>query len=280
MHGGMSWMARDVERREDLERSVPGAKSVVAVSMSYFRPEAESEEPGELKVARYARGRDYHGWLKKRLRKLRSRLLELDPGCQVYPTLDTSPVLERAWAARAGIAWIGKSTMAIHPRLGTYTFLGTLVTTSELVPSEPLPDRCGSCTACLDACPTSAFPEPRVLDARRCISHWTLESPEAEMPRDLELRGWVAGCDICQEVCPWNRFARTAEAAQTEPKEGLVRLDPLLWTKEEEDAALSELVDRSAIARTGTAQLRRNARRALSEGRGERRGRDEPGSDA
>lgn len=264
MHGQMDWMAEAERytRRVDVEATLPGARSVVALAVSYYRPESAPE--GALKVARYAQGRDYHRWLRKRLRRLRKTLLELDPGCRVVPSVDTSPMLERAWAARAGIAWIGKSTMAIHPQLGTYTFLATLLTDSVLGPGPgPLPDRCGSCTACLDACPTDAFPEPGVLDARRCIAHWTLEAP-GDLPADApELSGWVAGCDICQEVCPWNKFARVSEEPRTAPREALRRPSIAVFTDPGEDAALTAALEGTAIDRTGARAIRRNARRAL-----------------
>lgn len=263
MHGVMSWMAEamHVTRRLDLNETVPGARSVVALAASYYRPEATTGGP--LKVARYAQGRDYHRWLKRRLRKLRKYLLALDPGCHVHPTLDTSPMLEREWAARAGIAWIGKSTMAIHPRLGTYTFLATLVTDSLLSPDEPLPDRCGTCTACIDACPTQAFVEPGVLDARRCIAHWTLEAP-GDLPASAPpFHGWVAGCDVCQDVCPWNKFARSSEERETEPDARLAQPSIETFIRSEEEEALEQAIKGTTLARTGARALQRNARRAL-----------------
>lgn len=260
MHGRMTWMATSADRRQDLQLSLPGARSVVAVATSYYQSDIPA--PGELKVARYAHGNDYHGWLKKRVRKLRKALLELDPGCRVYPTVDTSPVLERAWAARAGIAWIGKSTMAIHPRLGTYTFLGTLVTDSLLVPNDPLPDRCGTCTACLDLCPTDAFPEPRVLDARRCIAHWTLEAP-GPLPSDTpNFDGWIAGCDVCQDVCPWNKFARPSTEPRTQARPELSHVSEELI---ETPGALEAAIEGTALRRTGADALRRNARHTRGE---------------
>lgn len=260
-HGDMAWLADSHARRTDLEASLPGAKSVVALSVSYYAPAGEKEVDAALKVARYARGDDYHRWLKRRLRKLRKHLLELAPEARVYPTVDTSPVLERAWAARAGIAWIGKSTMAIHPRLGTYTFLATLVTNVDLVPDEPLPDRCGSCTACLEACPTDAFPEPGVLDARRCISYWTLETSEPLPEEAPDFHGWVAGCDVCQEVCPWNKFARPTQEHRAEPREALRVVDPSVFLGEDEP--LAEVLRGSALQRNGPEGMRRNARHAL-----------------
>ena len=268
MHGGMTWMADSASRRVDVQESLPGARSVVVVAVSYYRPEPPEAPEAELRTARYAQGVDYHRWVRRRLRKLRLTLLELFPGARVYPTVDTSPVLERAWAERAGVAWIGKSTMAIHPRLGTYTFLGTLITDAKLETSSPLPDRCGSCTACLDACPTDAFPEPGVLDARKCISYWTLETREKLLPADApELHGWVAGCDVCQEVCPWNKFALPSTEPRTEPRPGLRHPDSEVFAQPSGHEALTELIAGTALQRTGAEALRRNAARALERSR-------------
>lgn len=259
-HGTLDWMEETAERRVDLELNLPGARSVVALALSYYRPEGEPKGP--LKIARYAQGEDYHRWLRKRLRRLRKTLLQLDPGCRVYPTLDTSPMLERAWAVRAGIAWVGKSTMAINPELGTYTFLATLVTDSLLEPTgATLPDRCGSCTACLDACPTGAFPEAYVLDAGRCISHWTLEVPGELPPEAPEFHGWIAGCDICQEVCPWNKFARASDDAPTQPRPLMNSPSRALFTAPEKEAELDAGLRGTAVDRTGAAALIRNALR-------------------
>ena len=261
-HGSMAWMADTYARRARPSESLPGARSVVAVAISYYRESARTDGP--LKVARYAQGQDYHRWLKRRIRKLRKALLRLDPGCKVYPTVDTSPVLERFWAERAGIAWIGKSAMAIHPRLGTYTFLGTLVTDSELTPSHSIPDRCGTCTACLTACPTQAFVRPRVLDSRRCISYWTLEV-RGDTPADAPPpHGWIAGCDVCQEVCPWNKFARESDAPPTRPRPDLSSPPVETVSQAKEQEGLEAILRGTALQRTGPEAIRRNALRVLT----------------
>jgi epoxyqueuosine reductase len=258
--GTMDYLTRTAAERADVTVYMPGARSVVALAVSYHRPEHEGTGP--LKVARYALGDDYHRVLKRKVQKLRRFVLQLDPSAQVAPTVDTSPVLERAWAQEAGIAWIGKSTMAIAQDLGTYTFLATLVTTLELVPDAPHPDRCGSCTACLDACPTQAFVGPRELDATRCITYWTVEERRAALGSQ-ELHGWVAGCDVCQDVCPWNKFARPADEPRFRPRPGLAAPDPALFTDPAQHGALAALLDGTALARTGAAAIRRNARHAL-----------------
>lgn len=259
--GSMDYMQNSADARADPRRIVEGARSVVALMMSYRRPGPEPAPP--LKVSRYAMSDDYHTVIRKRARRLRSRILREWPGHVVKPTVDTSPVLERAWAARAGIGWIAKSTMAISPRLGTYTFLATLITTLELAPDDPLPDRCGSCTACLDACPTDAFVGPRQLDATKCIAYWTVETRAPFPPEAVDLFGWVAGCDVCQEVCPWNKFGVETEEPRFAARPDLARPDPEVFTEEARDDALAATLKGTPLQRTGSAALRRSARRIL-----------------
>ena len=266
-HGGeMSYLSRTLAEREDTTVLLPGARSVVALMISYFRPESEALAARSLgKVARYAVGRDYHVLVRRKVRTLRRSLLRLDPEAEVHPTIDTSPVMERAWAERAGIAWIGKSTMAIAPELGTYTFLATLVTTSELVPDEAAVDRCGSCTRCLDACPTQAFVAPYQLDATKCITYWNVEQTGAFTEKTPALHGWLAGCDICQEVCPWNKFKQASPELRFGPRPELEGLDLARLADPSEHAYHDELVDKTALKRTGGAALSRNARALLLE---------------
>lgn len=208
-HGEMGWLARDPERRTDLERVLPGVRSVVLTALNYWQP----AEAARGRVARYALGRDYHPLMEEKMEALAELLAAAGGRQRVY--VDTGPVLEKGWAARAGLAWQGKSTMAIHPRLGTWFFIGTLLTTVELVPDQPMKDHCGTCSRCLRACPTGAITAPYELDARRCIAYLTIEH-KGTIPE--EFRGAIGdrlyGCDDCLEVCPWNRWARaTREAA-------------------------------------------------------------------
>lgn len=254
----MGYMARAPEERKDPRLRMPEARSVVALVTSYHRPEVRPV--GGLKLSRYCLSRDYHKVLRKRLRKLRRHLLSLCPGAQVYPTVDTSPVLERAWAARAGLVWIGKSTMAISRQLGTYTFLSTLITDIELVYSDaPVVDGCRGCTRCLDACPSGALVGPYQLDARRCIGYWTVEKREGSLQGGPDLAGWVAGCDICQEVCPYNRRAPAGPDPAFDPRPGLLRPDPGLFLQPDRRPELTALIAGTAIQRTGAEALQRNA---------------------
>jgi epoxyqueuosine reductase len=254
---GMSYMHREPNVRQDPRTIVPGARSVIALAFSYYHPEHRPQDP--VKIARYAAQPDYHRILKRRLRKLRRRILEMDPEATIHPSVDTSPVLEREWARRAGITWTGKSTMAIAPDLGTYTFLATLITTTDFDYDTPLPDRCGSCTRCLDACPTDAFSEPYVLDARRCIAYWTVEH-RAPFPEPApDLHGWAGGCDICQEVCPWNKFAKPCTDEKFRPIPALIEPDPSLFFSDD-TSELARTLQGTPIQRTGAEWIHRNAK--------------------
>jgi epoxyqueuosine reductase len=204
--GEMAWIGRRVEERVDPRRVLPGARSVVALGLVYDPGAPRDPEPGGRRIARYAGGADYHDVLIDRVRAFEAGLAPLlGRPVRTRGYVDTGPVLERAFAARAGLGWIGKNSCVIHPRLGSYLFLAVVVTDAELASDAPEPDHCGSCRACLDACPTSAFPQPYVLDATRCISYTTIESRGA-LPEPLRAAhgDWVFGCDVCQEVCPWN----------------------------------------------------------------------------
>lgn len=224
-HADMDWMARTKAIRQDPREKMPGARSVVVVARNYYheRPEAPANSG---KVARYAWGRDYHRVLKKPLLKL-ARLLDAYGVDQPsYASVDAGPVMERAWAERAGIGWVGKNSLILRRDIGSWFFLGTVITEVELAPDAPIGDHCGSCRACLDACPTDAFVREGVVDAGKCISYQTIEN-RGEIPKVLQdqFEGWVFGCDICQEVCPWNRFATISTEPDFAPRPGHANLD-------------------------------------------------------
>ena len=209
--GTMDYLERGRADRLDPARLLPGCRSVVAVAMSY-NPGAPSESDDWRAVSRYARGRDYHDVIRPRLLELGAFIRTAAGGSVTSrAAVDSSAVLERDLAARAGLGWIGKNTNLLTPSLGSYFFIGIVLTTAPLPFDEREPDRCGTCTACLDACPTRAFVAPYVLDARRCISYLTIEHRgdiEAELAG--QVGEWMFGCDVCQEVCPWNRKAEPA----------------------------------------------------------------------
>ncbi len=265
MHGEMGWLAANAGARLRLDGGdvLEHAKSVICVGRRYARaPEDEAADaPLARRIARYARGQDYHNHLRKKLRRLAAFVRGLGEGVEARPLCDVEPVLERAWAARAGIGFVGKNGLVITPGQGSYQLLGEVVTTLELEPDTPIAERCGSCTRCLDACPTSAFVAPFVLDPRRCISYWTIEARSAA-PADLEeaVGEHLFGCDECQDVCPFNRTA-APPAARTAPFEPLARwsalgLDELAALDAESWDAVAE---GSPIKRAGAAGLARNA---------------------
>ncbi len=258
-HAEMEWLARRFEERTDVTAYLPGAKSVICCAMSYNVPLADAPSGRRGKVARYALGDDYHKHLKKRLHAL-ADWLRRHAGGQSKACIDTAPVLEREWAARSGVGWQGKNTCTIDTTLGSYLLLGEIVTTLDLPPDDPAVDRCGTCTRCIDACPTNAI-TPYALDPRKCISYWTIEHRD-EIPDELHapIGDWLFGCDICQEVCPWNRRAPLATDPAVLPRSPLASgtldvEDVLRWDVEQ----YREITRGSALKRVKLPQLQRNA---------------------
>jgi epoxyqueuosine reductase len=271
--GEMTYMQRHGTARRHPAAVLPAVRSVVMVGMNYLAsrrrepPEVDPPPPGAHapgspvgRVARYAQGTDYHDVLRQRLHQLLAWVQTERPGCQGRGVVDTAPLLERDFARRAGLGWFGKNTMLLHKRLGSYFFLGALLLDLELRPdSAHETSHCGTCTACIDACPTQAFSEPGVLDARRCISYLTIE---LRGPVPQELRGaldeWIFGCDVCQEVCPWNRKAPPGNEPALQPRADLMALDPLeLLSLTEEE--FRRRFRGTALMRTKRRGLLRNA---------------------
>lgn len=241
---GMGYLERGVESRLDPSQVFPGARSVLCVALQYHPlyiedGERQPEPRGDLwrRVARYARGKDYHEVMGDRLKTLEARVREAFPGCETRRYVDTGPVLERELAARAGIGVMGKNTMLLHAEAGSWFLLGELFLSLDLSPDQPLTDLCGSCTLCLDACPTGALAEPFRLDSNRCISYWTIEHRGPLPPEARRMAGgWVFGCDVCQEVCPWNAEPAGAVHPEMElpPERGELDLARLLRLPREE----------------------------------------------
>lgn len=266
---GMNWMARpeSVAKRADIREVFPGAKSVVVLALNY-RSDAPFDGEKHGQIARYARGMDYHDIFKARGGELLARI-QNHTLCAGRVYSDTAPILEREWAQRAGIGWIGKNTLVMSRELGSYFLLGEIVLDLELAPDAPqLQSFCGTCTRCLDACPTDAFSAPRVLDANKCISYHTIENRELA---PLELRekfgDWIYGCDICQQVCPWNRKNETKVSAEPElwTREAMPGIEE--WTNLPQDE-FSRRLKGSPIKRAKRRGMRRNAARALKNRRG------------
>jgi len=271
--GEMGYLARRVEERIDPRRLVPGARALIAVALRY--PAARASEsagrsPRDARIARYASGDDYHDVLRERLDAFESGIEALaNAPVALRSYVDTGPVLERAAGARAGLGWIGKHTLLIDRELGSYLFLAVVITDLALPPDPEEPDHCGSCRACLDACPTGAFPDAYVLDATRCLSYTTIELRSAIPDALREAQGdWVFGCDVCQEVCPWNaRAARSPEPPSGESAALRERFAPrpaleaatLAWLLDLDEEAWRASTRRTALRRTKRRGLLRNA---------------------
>lgn len=219
-HADMLWMARTQSVRQNPGEKLPGVKSVVVVARNYNAPRPDPP-PNSGRVAKYAWGRDYHRALRKPLRTLAAHVESLGDSVETYCCIDSGPVLEKAWAARAGLGWLGKNGLILRRDLGSYFFLAVILTTLDVPADPPMADFCGSCKACIDACPTQAVVAPQVVDSNRCISYHTIEN-RGEVPQDVADRtdNWVFGCDICQEVCPWNRKAPITNEQDFHPRPG------------------------------------------------------------
>jgi epoxyqueuosine reductase len=256
----MAWMADP--RRRDVRQLLPGVRSLVAVGLPYYVDATRA--PGSLKVARYGWGRDYHRLIDGRLRALGRWLEQQEPGVRWRACVDNAPLLDKAWAEQAGLGWIGKHGNLIHQGRGSWLLLGHLLTTLELPADPPAIPACGACSACLDACPTGAITEPFVVDARRCIAFHTIENRDPELPQAIasHLQGWVAGCDICQDVCPWNhKPLPSSDDPDLQPRPWWLDLqaqEALSWS----DAQWDDNLRASALRRIKPAMWRRNIRAA------------------
>ena len=258
MHGQMGYMANHFDKRIDPRKLVEGAKSVISLLYNYY-PEQRQSDPAAPKISRYAYGEDYHFVLKRKLKDLLrfigEEIGEVSGRCFV----DSAPVLERDWARRSGVGWMGRNTMLINPKAGSYYFLAELILDLELVYDHPIRDYCGTCTRCIEACPTDAIsPGGYVVDGSKCISYFTIELREA-IPEEYrgQFDNWMFGCDICQEVCPWNRFSTPHSEPAFEPHPQLLEMTKGDWEELTEEV-FRELFRRSAVKRTGFEGLRRN----------------------
>ncbi|MGB8930186.1 MAG: tRNA epoxyqueuosine(34) reductase QueG [Anaeromyxobacteraceae bacterium] len=264
----MDWLAAQRAQRLDPAKVLPGARSVIVVALSHAVPEGTSPAAGFGEVARYARGRDYHTVMKRRLAALSTRLRERDPAASLFASCDVAPVMEKAWAQRAGLGWVGKNGCFITTRHGSWVVLGTILVDRELQPDSPSLERCGGCALCIPACPTGAIPEPGFVDARRCLSFWTIERRGA-VPGEIagRLGSWVFGCDDCQTACPWNRPKVATAEVDLVPRPGqraLAILDLLRMTEEE----YRRRFNGTALARARYDGLVRNACLVAAQGCG------------
>ena len=265
MHGEMQYMERNIDKRLDPTLLVPNAKSVISVLLNYF-PENRKISTAAPKISRYALSADYHTIIKKMLWQLLDSLRADFGEINGRAFVDSAPVLERAWAQKAGLGWIGKNSMLISPKLGSYTFIGELILDVDIEPSRTsIPNRCGSCTRCIDSCPTGAILAPQIIDAQKCISYLTIEKKSSLTTTEQEsLNGWCFGCDICQEACPWNSKATPQKLSSLLPKEEVLSLDAnKLLTLSEEN--FNSIFSDTPVLRTGYKKFIENAKHSASE---------------
>jgi epoxyqueuosine reductase len=259
--GEMRWMERDPEQRADPQLLFPQARFVVVVALNYYTPHQHTGAPDRGKISRYAWGDDYHDIVGSRLKSLLAWIKQEWPEAEGKACVDTSPMMDKAWAARAGLGWIGKHTNLITRDYGSWVFLGELLLNLELeADDDTIEDHCGTCTLCIEACPTQAITEPYVVDSNKCISYATIELRTPELPTEVanNLDGWLYGCDVCQDVCPWNRFEKQTDEPRFEPRSDNVapHISEILELTPETYAARFR---RSAIKRAKLDGLRRNA---------------------
>ena len=259
----MGWMANP--KREDIRLVMPEVRSLICVALNYYTPHEHSNALEDGKISRYGWGRDYHKVMQQKLKEFSQWLQNQQEGVKTRYYADTGAIQDKVWAQRAGIGWIAKNSNVITREYGSWVFLGEILTNLELTPDKPHTQHCGNCTRCLEACPTDAIVEPFVVDANRCIAYHTIENREPELPTEIatKLSGWIAGCDICQDVCPWNqRFAQETDITDFQPYPGNIqpKLQELAQIEEPE---WDRRFRASALRRIKPDMLRRNARANL-----------------
>ena len=256
-HGSMTYMENHFDKRLAPRLLVPGAKTVISLIYNYY-PEEPLPDKDNFKIAKYAYGEDYHFVIKRKLRTLLEDMRTYIGEIEGRAFVDSAPVLERPWAKRAGIGWIGKNSLLLNRSHGSFFFLAELVIDLDVTPDTPMGDFCGTCTACMDACPTDALSTPYVVDSNRCISYLTIELKDA-IPAQYqgEMQDWIFGCDICQDVCPWNRFARPHNEPDFSPNDDLKDMQKQDWLELTEET-FRKVFKKSAVKRTKYNGLKRN----------------------
>ncbi len=256
--GTMSYLTNHTDKRLDPRLLVPGAQSVVSLAYNYYPAESLHTGEGDLKVARYAYGEDYHHVIKDKLFIVFQRLKEHIGDIHGRVFVDSAPVMERVWAARSGLGWVGKNSLLLNRSMGSYFFLAELIIDLKMEADGPIKDYCGSCTACQDACPTGAIVEPYVVDGSRCISYYTIELKD-QIPDEAQgkMNNWIFGCDICQEVCPWNRFSKPHQEPRFRAGDDLAGLDRQGWLDMTEET-FDKVFGASALQRTRYSGIQRN----------------------
>ncbi len=255
---GMDYLEKNFEKRKDVKQILSDAKSVISLGLNYYTPDQYSNDTRKGKISRYAWGKDYHLIIWSMLDELEDELKIIDPAFESISYVDTGPVMDKAWAVRAGIGWLGKHTNVINREIGSWFFIANIITNYEFDYSEPIPDFCGTCTACIDACPTNAIVNEYVVDANKCISYLTIEN-KGEVSSEFKGKfdSWLFGCDICQDVCPWNqKFPVETLVKDFQPKNKELNLDEVIEMTEGE---FRERFKNSPIKRAKQSGLKRNA---------------------
>ena len=260
-HGEMEWLEREPEKRSDPRLLFPEARSVIVVLLNYYTDHQHEENNDKGKLSRYAWGDDYHDVVNEKLRDLLTWIESENPDAEGKICVDTAPMMDKAWSVRAGLGWLGKHSNLITTELGSWVFIGEILLNLELdYDTEIVADHCGTCTACIDACPTDAIVEPFVVDSRKCLSYATIELRDETLPSNIteNQNGWLYGCDICQDVCPWNRFETPTEDKRFSPRNHQTSLS-IREVLEMTHEAYVERFRKSAIKRTKLTGLKRNA---------------------
>jgi epoxyqueuosine reductase len=257
-HGQMHYMANHFDKRLDPRKLVEGAKSVISVLLNYYPDKKLPESPEDLKLSKYAYGTDYHFVLKDKLKTLTEFITETIGDINARIFVDSAPMMDKVWAAKSGLGWVGKHSNLINREIGSFFFIGEIVCDLDLWPDGVIKDYCGTCTRCIDACPTDAIIAPYVVDGSRCISYFTIELKEA-IPAEVkgQFDNWIFGCDICQDVCPWNRFAKPHQTPAFSLSTDLEQFTNNDWLEITEDV-FADLFRRSAVKRTKLDGLKRN----------------------
>ena len=257
-NGKMTYMENHFDKRLDPRLLVDDAKVVVSLLMNYYPDEIQKDEDAP-KISKYAYGQDYHFIIKDKLKNLFSYIQEEigEVGGRIF--VDSAPVLDKSWAQKSGLGWMGKNTNIINPKEGSFFFIAELILDLDLTPDGPIKDYCGTCTKCIDACPTDAIVQPYVVDGSKCISYLTIELKDELLPKEFsgKMDNWMFGCDICQDVCPWNRFSKPTKEASFSPHENMLHMSKADWSDLTEEV-FQEIFRKSAVKRTKYAGLKRN----------------------
>lgn len=267
MHGNMGYMENYFDKRLDPRKLVDGAKSVVSLAYNYY-PEQDISSKSDYKLSKYAYGKDYHHVIKSKLKTLLQHLEAEIGEIQGRVFVDSAPVLERAWASKSGIGWVGKNSLLLNRGMGSFFFLAELIIDVEFEYDAPVQDHCGTCTKCIDACPTDAISEAGVVNGSKCISYFTIELKE-QIPPEFKgkFENWIFGCDICQDVCPWNRFSKPHQESNFNPNEDLLGFGKKEWLEMTKEV-FNKVFKNSPLKRAKYAGIKRNIQ-FVSEGNGQ-----------